>query len=238
LDEEGEKAMSETTSVEKEIQATALALVEKASMARVTSQDDLDVANDYVTRFSGIAKRWKEFWAEPIEKAKASYDGLRERRDSILKPLEEAKEKLRRLISDYLTEQRRLKDEAEAKAFAEEQARIRKAAEAKENLELAEMAEEQGDKATAEEFLEKAAAVEKEASVGPAVFVPTRPEMTTAHERVVYDFVVDNVALLPREYMMANEKAIRAHVEAWKDTKPIPGVTITKRIIPVQRRGL
>lgn len=238
--------MSEAT-VEKELQTTALALVEKANVARVTNQDDLDVANDYVVRFSGVMKRWKEYWGESIEMAKASYDNLRERRDAVLKPLEAAKEKVRGIISVYLTEQRILKEAAEKRAFEEEQARIRKEAEAKENLELAEMAEEQGDKATAEEFLQKAAEAEAGAKPATSVYVPKTPELQDQHVRVQYDFVVENVADLPRDFMMANEKAIRAHVDARKANfteksltlgAVIPGVKVIKRIIPVMNRRL
>ncbi len=230
--------MSETMSVEQELQSTALALVEKAKVARVKSQEDLDVANGFIVRFTELAKRWKAYWAEPIERAKASYDGLRERRDAVLKPLEEIRENLRGYVSGYLTEQRRLKEEAEKRAFEEEQARIRKEAEAKESLELAEMAEAQGDKGAAEEFLGKAAEAEKEAKPATAVYVPKTPELEGQHTRVQYDFVVENVAELPRDFMMANERAIRAHIEAWKDAKPIPGVKIIKRIIPVMNRRL
>lgn len=228
--------MIDPRTIEQEIQSTALALVEKASVARLTNQDDLDTANGFVLRFAEIAKRWKAFWAEPIEKAKASHDGLRERRDAVLKPVEEAKERIRRLISDYLTEQRLVKEAAEKRAFEEEQARIRKEAEAKESLELAEMAELQGEKGLAEEFLAKAAEAEKVARPATAVYVPKSPELQDQTTRMVYDFVVTNVALLPREYMMANETAIRAFVNLTKGAIKIPGVTITPRIITVMKR--
>ncbi len=223
--------------VEQELKERALSLCAGAEGLAILDQDQLNKANKTLLVIEDSIKRWEAYWKEPVDKAKDSYNGLRDRRDEVLTPLKRAKEIVRNLISVYATEQKRLKDAAEKKAFEEEQARLSMKAEARDNLDLAEEAEKEGDKAAAEEFLGRAATAEDLATAPPATVVPPRPVLEDHNMRTVYDFEIVNVAELPREYMMANDKAIRAHVEAWKDQKPIPGVIITKRLIPVMKRG-
>lgn len=237
----------ERVNVESEMKERAERILAASGTVRIEDNRGLEIANQVELGLDQAAKAWNDYWKDLVADAKASYDGLRDRRDALLKPLKEAKEKVRTMISVYLTEQRRLKEEAEKRAFEEEQTRIRKEAEAKDNLDLAEMAEAQGDKGAAEEFLGKAAEAEKEARPSTQVYVPPTPELEGQHMRVLYDFVVENVADLPREYMMANEKAIRAMVDARKAGfteaslvlgAVIPGVKIIKKVIPVKNRSI
>jgi hypothetical protein len=142
-----------------------------------------------------------------------------ELRDRFLKPLEQAKSKLMDRRVAYRQEQEAAKRKLDAKAAAllqqQQKAELEKAAK---------LAAKQGDKETAVALREQKETVPLPyVSSGPAV-----PKQEGVYTRDYYHFLVENEALVPREYCSPDQKKIRQAVEAFGVTINIPGVRAWK----------
>lgn len=161
---------------------------------------------------------------------------------SFTEPLDAAERDLKAKISSYQT---KLRIEQEKKAaLAREEARrqqerieaeqreIREAAEVKAR-EAAEALKKETD-AAARAALERTIAEETEAANAPvqvavAPVIPeipktVRTESGSAHQRMTWEFEIEDKSMVPPEYLMVDEKAIRQAVKA--GIRQIPGVRI------------
>lgn len=126
----------------------------------VNSPESYENAGTVVASLESLKKKITAYWKDPIAKAFDAHRALTEKRNEMLKPVDEKIKSLRKKISEYLTAVERKK--------REEQARLAREAaekEAKEKAKLekkAERAEENGNTA-------KAAAIREQAE---NVFVP------------------------------------------------------------------
>ena len=168
-------------------------------------------------------------------------------RDGLLKPVQGAKRVLGDRMAAWDQEQARLRAAAAAAAQRElerleqaardqaaaEQRRITAEAETR-RLAEAEAMEARGDQAAAVRLLEAPIAVPV---VLPApVFTPAPapaapPKVEGVSFREDYDFEITDPALLPREFLMADEKRIRGVVKAMRAATAIPGVRAFPRRI-------
>lgn len=132
-------------------------------------------------------------------------------------PRDLAKQELdirKRLMSDYIgkkqAEQRRLQQ------LADEQA-------CKERLRLERRAFKEDEKGNAD----KAAALAQQAALTVAAVVRTEPPKIAGQSvREVWCFQIEDAALIPREYLMPDEKKIRGFVNSMKADARVPGVRI------------
>jgi uncharacterized UPF0146 family protein len=61
------------------------------------------------------------------------------------------------------------------------------------------------------------------------------PEAAGTHTRDVWKFEVEDLSKVPREFLVLDEKKVRAHVQALKENARIPGVKIWKDVTIVAR---
>lgn len=204
----------------------------------------LDVAQSYVIDSPEMATAA----AEELGSIKAKAKQLDELRKSMTRPLDEAKARIMDLfrgpqdllakaettikgaISVYQAEQRRIADEA--RRAAEEVARKER-----ERLEAERRAAEEAAKAAAAAGDEEAAAAAQvqatvlaaEAEVvehlAPAV-VEAPVKLAGIATRQDWDFEITDEAAIPREFLIVDEKKVRAYVKAMKSDAKIPGVRV------------
>ena len=161
---------------------------------------------------------------------------------SFTEPLDAAERDLKGKISQYQTklrleQERKAAEAREAarkvqEAYEAEQRKIREAAEAKAR-EAAEALKKETD-AAARAALERTIAEETEAAEAPiqvavAPVIPeipkaVRTETGSAHQRMTWEFEVVDKSMVPPEYLMVDEKAIRQAVKA--GIRQIRGVRI------------
>lgn len=116
-------------------------------------------------------------------------------------------------IKTYLdkVEQERIEQERKAReAAAKEQARLQK---------LADAAREKGKE-------ERAETLEFRAQAVTAAPPPPMPKAAGTSRRTTWTFTVTDPALIPREYLLIDEKKIGAVVRAMKADTNIPGISV------------
>lgn len=172
--------------------------------------------------------------ADHLKQLKAAQKKLDETRTSITAPMNAALKAVQNLFrtpGDRLAQAERM-IKGKLAAYSDEQDRLRREEQAKadaaarrerERLDaLAARAAESGRTAAAERHAERAAAV-----VAP-VIQREAPTVAAVVTREVWQFQVENPALVPREYLMVDESKIRAYVRAMKADAKIAGVRIFK----------
>ena len=150
-----------------------------------------------------------------VRKTHDAWRAMKDRENELLKPIQDAVSHLGRTMGTYheacereQREQERLLREAEREEQEAETQRIA--------AEYASM----GNEALAD--------IAMGASLPPSTIKVDEfvPKVKGTSSRKTYSFVIENVALLPREYMMPDEKKIGGVVRAMKDTTNIPGVRV------------
>lgn len=181
--------------------------------------------------------------AEELPGIKAARKRIDEARKAMTRPIDAAKAAIMdffRVPSDRLDDaERRVKnallayDAGQEKIRRQEQAELdRKAAEDRAFAEArAARASAEGRQDDAQELQQQAAA-----STAPVV-VRESPSVQGVSYREVWKYVVEDPALVPREYLMLDEQKIRRYGEAMKDTASIAGVRFYKdKIIAARAR--
>lgn len=202
--------------------------------SKATAEQILDTAEMLVVRtqeeFEGCAKF--------LQKVKGALAELEQRRRSIVDPinlavkrindlfrgpretLEVAETSAKGAMARYSQEQERKAREEEARLrrlAAEENAKKIKAAERE-----AEKAEKKGDPALAESIRDQAQAT----LIPPPILQAETPKAAGISMRTVWKFRIVNEALVPREYLVPDERKIGGVVRSLQDKASIPGVEV------------
>jgi hypothetical protein len=208
-------------------------LIKQAEGVKITDHDSLTIANEYAQKIK-MAHKLIEGAMEP--RRKELYDTYKNHKalmDGYCGPLKEAEKEIKNGIIDYNLEQERIRqDEAE-------KARIKAEAEAeaeRERERLRKEADEAADKGDEERFEELAAQVEDVSAqdhmpVAQPAYMP--PKGTTIKKN--WQFEVNNLSVLieavikgkaPSNFIIPNEKAIKAWVKAVGKSQEIPGIRV------------
>jgi hypothetical protein len=193
----------------------AITVLDKARTVIIKTPEQANQAGDWRNKIKAKLKELdmeRKEMTKPLDTVKAM---IMDKYRPAVEKLEEAYKLFDRGLVAYLDEQERIRQEQQRK-LDEEAEKKRKAAEVK----SAEWADKGNDK-KAEEWAEKAETV-----VAPVV--AAAPKVTGMMFRDDWDFEIVNSAIIPRQFMIPDEKAIRAYVKATKGKSPIEGV----RIIP------
>jgi len=177
-----------------------------------------NVSNKIKARIKQRDTERKEL-TKPLDEVKAK---IMDKYRPAIEQLTQAQRLIDGMIADYLEEQRKIQQEKQRKAD-EEARKERERAEAK----AKEWAAKGNDK-KAEEWLDKSETV-----VAPVIQAPDT-KAAGISTREDWDFEISDASLIPREYLIPDEKAIRAFVKATKGKKEIPGVKIISKTIIVK----
>jgi len=192
-----------------------------------------------------------EIAADDLGRIKAKVNALDVQRKSMTKPLDEAKSRIMELfrapidtlqkaeaaIKGSILDWNRREQErinAERRKHEEEQRKLRAAALETEQLAKAEAAKliAVGKTAEAELIVEEAAAERSDAEFIAAMTTPITSapaKLAGTGIRKDWDFEIVNEKKIPREFLMIDEKKIRAFVKAMKNEARIEGVRVFER---------
>jgi hypothetical protein len=159
-------------------------------------------------------KTLDEFFDPGIKKAHELHKGLVAQKKQFTDRLDTAEAAGKRAMLAFDQEQARIREEERRRlqAIADEQARKERERLEKEAVRL-KTPEKQAER------LEQAAAV-----AAPVVQVAEAPKAEGASTRKIWKARVVDVALVPREFMIVNEKALDAMAKATKGATPVAGV--------------
>jgi hypothetical protein len=203
-----------------ETRTKALAIPDQARAIIVRDQATLDAAKLFLHDVDALQAEIDETFDPQISQAHKLHKSLLAEKKKFSEPLERAKTIVGRKAADFLAEQERDRREAERKRLeAEEKAR-----------EVAEKAVNTAEKLEADGKDKAAAAVVNQAHnrvdeiLGAAPEVPEELDTSGLTVREDWKFSIVNEALIPREYLMPDEKKIGRIVRALKDQANIPGI--------------
>jgi hypothetical protein len=196
---------------EQEFQSEALTLVDKAQAIVVRNQQEFEQAVEFGKGVSAFIKKVEAFFKPLKATAKAAHKALCDKENEILAVPTRANEIAQRAANSWKAEQKRKDDEARMV----EQARLQKEAEAAQKKLLREIAKT-GNK----EALEQAKNIPLE--VPQAEILPGFQKVAGTRNRTEWHFEVSDQKLVPDQFWMIDEKAVREYVKAMRE-KALPG---------------
>jgi hypothetical protein len=166
-----------------------------------------------------IKKRYKlveERFAEPVSLAHKAHKAMTSLRDSVLSPLKQYEAQIKGQLGTYQMEvERKRREEAE---------RLRRQAEAQAEADRIAKAQDQmdkGDLKACEKTLSAPIQVEP-----VRIVTPEPPKVAGVSFKDDWRFEIENVNLIPIEYMVPDEKAIARVVKALGSKTNIPGIRV------------
>jgi hypothetical protein len=210
-----------TAKADEAVKEAALCLSDVKSIA-IRNPEQLktagDISNKIKTRIKELDTDRKEL-TRPLDDVKAK---IMDKYRPAIEQLTQAQRLIDGVISDYLLEQRRIQQEQQRKV-EEEARKERERAEAKAKEWAA-----KGNEKKAEEWLDKSEAV-----IAPVIQAPDT-KAAGISTREDWDFEITDANLIPRDYLIPDDKTIRAFVKATKGKKEIPGVKIIAKTVIVK----
>jgi hypothetical protein len=190
-------------------------IVEQAKSLEILTAEHFEDASRFLKSVKTAQKVASEFFAPMKKKAHDAWKAIKAKENETLAPLSEAEAMLKRKMLSYNREQEAIRREEQRKLQAKADADARKERERLEKLAASRKTPEKQ-----EEYREAAAAI-----VAPVVEVaPVVPKVKGQTIRKTWKAEVVDVALVPREYMVVNQKALDAIARSTKGAITIPGV--------------
>ena len=206
-----------------ELGQQALSFPEKASLYKVADQATLTKANEFLLSVKAMRKQINETFDPIIRKAHDAHKEVISKKKTFETPLIEAERIIKGEIGAYMTEQDRIRREAEEKARREREEAERKAKEEEERrLQKAIEAEEAGNIEAAENILNSIPSKPEQITTP----IPMKPLTQGISIQTRWKFRINDVGKIPHEYMIPDEQKIGAVVRATKGQVQIPGVEI------------
>jgi hypothetical protein len=200
-----------------EIQSTNDTMTAFVAGFSVADAPSYEEAGKYLIRIRQLRQKLDETFDEPIKKAHEAHKAMLASKKKHEAPLEAAEGVLKRKRIAWYEAEERKRQEAERAA----QEVARKAAEERQ-LQEAIAAEADGDTAAADAILE-------EPVVAPIVRVePTVQKSEGIAMTYTYSAQIVDPVIVPREWLIPNEKAINANARSMKESFRIPGCALVK----------
>lgn len=230
----------------------AASLSTQAQALTVTDAESFQRASEFIRGIATYMKRVGDVLDPIVSAAHNAHRVAVAQRDALLKPAQGAKRILGERLALWEQDQARRRREAELAAQreqekAEREARERAAAETRRlqaeaetrRLAEAEQLEARGDTAGAERLISEPVTVPVVVTPAP-VFAPqpmveAPPKLEGVSFRTDWDFEIADAALIPREYLIPDEKKIRGVVKAMRGATTIPGVRSFEKRVPSVR---
>jgi hypothetical protein len=234
------------------LEQEAQSLTVQAEGLKVTDAASFERASEFIKSIATYMKRVGDVLDPIVTSAWTAHKVAVAQRDTLLRPAQGAKRILGERMATWEQEQARLRREAEARAQREreqaereareraaiEQRRLQDEAEERRLAEAAEL-EARGDTAGAERLISEPVTAPVVVTPAP-VFAPqppvaVAPKVDGVSFRTDWDFEIVDANLIPREYLIPDEKKIRGVVKAMRGAARIPGVRpFEKRITSVR----
>ena len=211
----------------KRIESSVSRLLTQAESATIVSDDDYENCLAMQREIKSQEKTVEEFIGPIVKQAHTTWKQAVAQRDALLAPLQSAYKLYGRKCGEYqkVLEDRRKKIEEELL----EQQRMAAAERARQSDEYA-ATKAFGDEPEAQAIIETAVQ-----QVVPIKVESVGPKVSGSVVREAWKFEITDDSLIPREYLMPDEKAIGAMVRTRKGATNIPGVRVYTETTVSQR---
>lgn len=207
--------MGEVIAIQQEIVEETHTALQQAEALAITSNIEYVGAGSIRQVLVNLAKQIGETFDPIVAKAHATHKEAVSQRKKHLEPVEQAQKIIKRKMIGWESEQERLRREEERELQVEAQKQAEEEA-----LRAAVAAEEAGDIEVAE------AIIQEPVMAAPVVLPKSVPKVDGFVSRTVWKFRITDEKLIPREYLMADEKKLGGIARAMKNDITIPGVEI------------
>lgn len=217
--------MSTTLEPTVEVQREALTWPERAKALVIDTPESYSLAAEMLKGIKGLRAKIADTFGPLKAKAHAAWKAIRDEEKKADAPLTEAEGVIKRAMVTWEAEQERIR-QAEQRRLAEE------ARQAEETRRLAEAAAlEREAMATGDAaLLAEAEDIIAEPVMAPVVILPpATPKVAGISYREQWDYEVTNDALIPREFLVRDDKKIAGVVRAMKGATKIPGIRAFSR---------
>jgi hypothetical protein len=215
-------------------------LTGRASTLAVVDPDSQTEASEALLAIAAMRKEIADTFKPMKDAAFKAHKTVCQQEKMLDDPLAQAEATLKGRIGHFVAEQQRLAREAEEAARAEERRRAdEEAAQASQEqaLDQAIDLETRGDVAGAAAVLANPAPVAPR-YIAPAPVAPAVAQVKGVSMRTDWDFRITNISLIPRDYLVPNETAIRNLGKNTKGRANVPGVEFfEKTVVAASRRG-
>jgi phage-related minor tail protein len=195
------------------LDAETSAIVTTANSIEIQSNDDLALSGEFLKRVKRARGILNDTFDNVIKKAHKAHKAAVAAKRQHEEPLTKAERIVKGKVSAYTTEQERIRRAKEAR-LAEQ---ARKEAEEAQLAEAARL-EAAGDHESAE------AVIEAPTPAVPVVVPKTVSKVQGMSTRKVWKYRIVEPNAIPRNWMVPDERAIRAHARSMKERASIPGV--------------
>jgi len=204
------------------VKAEAMTLPERAaSIGVIKSHDQYAQAGSLLLAIKTMRKRVADAFGPIVKAAHEAHKVAKGKMTEAEAPLDVAESTVKRLMVDYDREQERLRQEAQREA----EAAARKAEEDR-MLAEAEALAKGGEGEAADAVLESPVVAP------PVIVAKATPAVAGISYREQWTYQVVDLAAVPREYMMLDDKKVGSVVRAMKGMTNIPGIkAISERVI-------
>lgn len=206
----------------RETRTQALAIPDQARALIVRDQDSLDAANEFLHVIDALQSKINDSFNPHIAQAHKLHKSLLAEKAKLSDPLESAKRTVGRKAADFLAEQERIRMDAERKRLkAEADARevVQKAAEKADKM------VNDGKDLAAVKVMDDAV-VKRETILESVPEVPDQLDTSGLTVREDWKFSIVDSSLIPREWLIPDEKKIGRIVRACKEQTDIPGIRV------------
>jgi len=229
---------------EQELNGALVEVEDKINMVVVRDAETYETAGRIVLDLDGLRKKITNYWADPKKKAFEAHKAITEKEKQMLRPIDDKRKLLDRKISDYLTEERRKRDEAQRKE--DEKRRQHEQRQRERLMKKAEAEAEKGNEEKAEALAEQAENVYvPPVAVLSEVDQTTRTDAGTISQRQELEIritdpmkVIQAVANgeLPIGVLTISETKLKQHVKLYR-LRTLPGCAIDERVAASFRRA-
>jgi hypothetical protein len=194
-------------------------LVNQVQQLKIQTNDDYEMGCSLLQVIATRKKQVEEVFDPIVSKAYAAHKEAVGQKKKFMDPLLAAEFAVKGKVSQYQAEQERIRRKEE-----DRQREFLKAENEKRAIEEASQLTAEGEQELADIVLQNA--IEETPVVVVSSSVPKQEGISSRKD---WNFRITNEMLIPREYLMVNEKAIRAVVKAQKSLTKIPGVEVFSR---------
>ena len=203
------------------LRTKALTLRQVARGMTVTNEKELRIADEFRKGTIELIKEIRAGYDENIKAARAVHTGLITKRDSYLKPAEEAKAIIGIKMQPYMAKREAKRQELLEKARKEQEEKERLEREAKKKKE-----KEIEAAIEAEEFEKAEELIIEEPAPTPVKItkVPEKVRLAGTHQRTIWKYRVINLELVPRPLLMLDHVKTNKIVQRDKEKTNVPGI--------------
>lgn len=200
------------------LSSEALTYPAKAQEIKVRDQVSLDTANAFLRGIKGLLGKIAETFDPIIKQAHEAHRAAIEQRKKHEEPLLQAERIIKTEMGRYLTEQARIRQEAEEKARREVAEAERRRLDA---MQAAIDAENAGKTEEAEKHFEEAIAIEPPK---PAIPEPVKAQGTFLRKEAKWRVI--DLAVVPREFLTLDRAKVEQVFRIQREKMAIPGIEV------------